>query len=108
MKKLKIRAANSSQVLLKVIKNPVVNHLPFECLKIGTSTQARMVKLKKFASGLNPRKPIAFVVGAVSKGNPCLECDYIDDSICISKFSLSAACCLSKIMNTFEDLWEVE
>lgn len=48
---------------------------------------------------------MAFVVGAVAKGNPAMECDYIDDAICISKYSLSASCCLSKILNTFEDYW---
>jgi len=67
-----------------------------------------MVKMTKFAERLPRNGPIAFVVGAVSKGNPVLECDYLDDSICISKYALSASCCLSKIINTFEELWEIE
>ena len=67
-----------------------------------------MVKLPKFIDKLPKNGPIAFVVGAVSKGNPALECDYLNDSVCISKYSLSASCCLSKILNTFEEKWEIE
>ena len=49
---------------MKVIKNPVVRHLPVGCLKIGeklidillmfigTSTKARIVKLSKFTERL--------------------------------------------------------
>lgn len=62
-----------------------------------------MVKLSKFIEKLPQNGPIAFIVGAVSKGNPALECNYLDDSICISKYSLSASCCLSKILNNFEN-----
>jgi rRNA small subunit pseudouridine methyltransferase Nep1 len=37
-----------------------------------------------------------------------MEAEYIDDCICISKYSLSAGYCLNKITNCFEDLWEVK
>jgi len=33
--KLKIRAQQNSETLLKVIKNPITNYLPSNCLKIG-------------------------------------------------------------------------
>ena len=48
-----------------------------------------------------------FVVGAVAKGNPTMEVDYIQDSICISKYALSASVCLGRLMNTYEDLFEI-
>jgi len=105
--KLKIRAHESSEMLLKVIKNPITNHFPHGTLKIGTSTKARLVKLKEFVPTLPKNGPIVFLVGAVSKGNPALEVDYLDDSVCISRYSLSAACCLSKIINQFEDEWNI-
>jgi rRNA small subunit pseudouridine methyltransferase Nep1 len=68
---MKIRAQESSEVLLKVIKNPVTNHLPANAVKIGTSTKARLVKLREYVPQLNKNSPIVFVVGAVAKGNPC-------------------------------------
>jgi len=37
--KLKIRAQESSEMLMKVVKNPITNHLPPNALKIGTSTK---------------------------------------------------------------------
>jgi rRNA small subunit pseudouridine methyltransferase Nep1 len=52
--------------LLKVIKNPVTNHLPVGCHKILMSFSANKV--------LNPRElvpgqdPIAIVVGAMAHG----------------------------------------
>lgn len=36
-----------------------------------------------------------------------VEIDYIEDSICISKYGLSASVCLGKIMNAFENKWEI-
>ena len=35
LKRLKIRAQNSKEILLKIIKNPITNKLPYNCLKIG-------------------------------------------------------------------------
>jgi rRNA pseudouridine-1189 N-methylase Emg1 (Nep1/Mra1 family) len=37
-----------------------------------------------------------------------MEVDYIDDSISVSKYPLSASVALSKIINAFEDVWKVE
>jgi rRNA small subunit pseudouridine methyltransferase Nep1 len=93
---------------MKVIKNPLSDHLDPECLKIGTSTKARLVNINEFVKELSPNKPILFSVGAVSHGNPGMENDYVTDSICISKFSLSASVALSKLCNAFENHWNVE
>ena len=70
MQKLKIRAVNSNKTLLKVIKNPVTEHIPVDAIKIGTSTKRKLVQMKKFAEELNPKKPVCYVIGAVAKGNP--------------------------------------
>jgi len=70
LQKLKIRAVNTNKVLLRVIKNPVTDHLPQDAIKIGTSTKGALVSMAKFAQQLPPTKPICYVVGAVSKGNP--------------------------------------
>ena len=43
---MKIRALNSSKTLLKVIKNPVTDHLPVGTTIIGTSTKGKCTDLK--------------------------------------------------------------
>ena len=52
--------------------------------------------------GEQRKKPIVFVIGAVSVGNPAMEADYIDECICMSKYSLSAAACCSMVCDAFE------
>lgn len=70
LQKLKIRAVNTNKILLKVIKNPVTDHLPVDAIRVGTSTKGELVSMPKFVRGLPPKKPVCFVIGAVSKGNP--------------------------------------
>lgn len=57
--------------------------------------------MEKLAKEFNPEQPVVFVVGAVAKGNPTMDVDYIQDSVCISKYALSASVCLGRIMNTY-------
>ncbi|CAD8045747.1 unnamed protein product [Paramecium primaurelia] len=108
--KLRVRAVESSETLIKVIKNPITDHLPSEALKIGTSTQAKLIDVKQFIKqpNLNQNKPIVYVIGAVSKGNPGMEAQYIDECICISQYSLSAGYCLQRISNAYEELWGIK
>lgn len=54
----------------QVIKNPIVNHLPTGCLKIGTSYHAEeLADVRKFAQD----KPVVFVVGAMAHGKVILQ-----------------------------------
>lgn len=78
--------------------------------------QARFVKLRPHIQTVAEKHkgPIVLVVGAVSKGQPCsfctntgLELNYLDDCICISRYPLSAALCVSKIINEFEVAWDI-
>ena len=57
--------------------------------------------MSKLAKELHSEQPVVFVVGAVAKGNPTMEVDYIQDSVCISKYALSASVCLGRMMNTY-------
>lgn len=52
--------------LLKVIKNPVTNHLPTGCRKIGMSFSATNVKHPKDIVPAD--EPIAIIVGAMAHG----------------------------------------
>lgn len=93
---------------MKVIKNPVTEHLPLGVKKIGTSTKGKLVHLGEYTKEIAElKKPIVFVIGAVSTGNPGMENDYVDECICVSNYSLSAACVCSKVCTYFEDHWKV-
>ena len=72
MQKLKIRAVNTNKTLLKIIKNPVTDHMPIDTIKVGTSTKGELVSMRKFATKLDQKKSVCYVIGAVSKGNPGL------------------------------------
>lgn len=64
--KLSIRAGEGNHVLLKVIKNPVGDHLPIGCRKIAASFHTDHFPT---AQQLVPADtPIAVVVGAMAKG----------------------------------------
>lgn len=95
---------------MKVVKGPITEYFPPNSLKIGTSTKGRMVKINEFCEKLceNRNEPIVFVVGAVSKGNPGMENDYVNDCICLSRYPLSASNCLFKMVEGFEQAWKVE
>lgn len=68
MKTNSIRAADSSVKLLKLIKNPVTDHLPIGCRKILTSFHAEnFVKCKKIVS-VEEKKPVVIVVGGCATG----------------------------------------
>jgi len=98
--KLRVRAADGSDTLLKVIKNPVTAHLPVGATVVGLEMGSRLVDPFDLPSLLPPKKPVVFVIGAMSHGN--IEADYITQSFSVSRYPLSAACALSKLLNAFE------
>lgn len=64
--KLSIHAADGPQKLLKVVKNPITDHLPVGCRKICSSYSAEKC--------VNPRElaesdePVVIVIGAMAHG----------------------------------------
>lgn len=104
--KLSIRAADTSQKLLKVIKNPITDHLPVGCPKYLSSFHAENVlNVSDFAKNHSPDEPIVVVVGAIAKGS--VDCSYTDKTVSISNYPLSAAITCSKFCTAFEDKWGV-
>ena len=104
--KLSIRASDTSQKLLKVIKNPITDHLPAGCPKYLTSFAAEKVEhASDFASGHPADLPLVVVVGAIAKGQ--IDVDYTDKFVSISNYPLSAALTCSKLCNAFEDKWNI-
>lgn len=69
--KFSVRATDSPMKLLKVIRNPITDHLPVGCRKLGTSFSAPNL--------VNPRdlvpsdEPVTVVIGAVAHGTVCFE-----------------------------------
>ena len=103
--KYKIRASESSEVLLKVIKNPITDHIPLGSPIIATCEKSRLVDIDEYTSSLNKGKPVVFVVGCMSQGD--LDIEYSNDSISISSYPLSAAIVCSKLCTSFEKVWDV-
>lgn len=101
--KFSIRAEDGPK-LLKVIKNPITDHLPVGIQKIAMSFSSKKVQNCR---ELVPKTedPIAIVVGAMARGS--LNVDYTEDTISISNYPLSAALTCSKLCSAFEECWNV-
>ncbi|XP_030043326.1 ribosomal RNA small subunit methyltransferase NEP1 [Microcaecilia unicolor] len=101
--KLSVRAADGPQKLLKVIKNPVTDHLPVGCMKIGTSFSCESVT--DVRDLVPATDPIVFVVGAFAHGS--VNVDYTEKMISISNYPLSAALTCAKLCSAVEEVWGV-
>lgn len=74
--KLKIRSASGDATLLKVIRNPIIDHLPPGCRKIACSFSAnKLVDLKDYVPMLPKDEPICFSIGGFAHGD-LLGLDY--------------------------------
>lgn len=66
--KLSIRSMNGSEKLLKVIKNPITDHLPINCHKITLSGDAPTTKISDYLPSIPQDKSICVFVGAMAHG----------------------------------------
>jgi len=104
--KLTVRASDTSQKLLKVIKNPITDHLPVGCRKYCTSFYAdKVLKSNEIATICGDDEPVVIVIGAMAKGS--LDCAYTDKNISVSNYPLSAALTCAKFCMAFEEKWNV-
>lgn len=63
--KMSVRAADGNQKLLRVVKNPVTDHLPVGCQRYATSHTAEKVsEIRSLARD----GPVVFVIGAIAHG----------------------------------------
>lgn len=99
-----VRASDSSMKLLKVIKNPITDHLPIGVKKICMSFSSKKV-LNCRELVPTTEEPIAMVIGAMAHG--AIDTDYTEDTISISNFPLSAALTCTKLCSAFEEVWNV-
>ncbi|KAF6748603.1 nucleolar essential protein 1 [Ephemerocybe angulata] len=105
--KLSIRGVNGPEKLLKVIKNPVVEHLPANTIKLTLSGDAPIQKLSKFLPTLPTTHNIAVFVGAMARGKDDFADAYVDQKIGISEYPLSASVACGKFCCALEDLWDI-
>lgn len=112
--KLKIKAANESTALLKVVKNPVSQYLPPGTRCFGMSCQGTLYRPSALARALTPEEiksdapPTCFIIGAMSTGHVTMEdYPYIEQMISLSEYPLSGAAAISRMMAAIEERWGV-
>lgn len=105
--RLSIRSTNSQEKLLKVIKNPITDHLPPNCRKVTLSFDAPVVRVREYMEALEPTESICFFVGAMAKGADTFADEFCDEKISISNYSLSASVACSKFCHAAEDAWDI-
>jgi len=105
--RLSIRSTNSNEKLLRVIQNPITDHLPPNCRKVTLSFEAPLVRVREFMETIRPKESICVFVGAMAKGADTFADSIVDEKISISNYSLSASVACSKFCHAAEDVWEV-
>jgi len=103
--KYSIQAAGCNVRLLKVIKNPVSDHLPTGCKKILMSYSAEKAPVKPSTLVPEGDDSVCIVIGAIAKG--AIKTDYTEESYSISNYPLSAALTCTKICDAFEQGWGI-
>lgn len=105
--KLSIRGVNGPEKLLKVIKNPVTDHLPVNTIKLTLSGDAPTVRLSRYLPTLPETHSIAVFVGAMARGKDDFADSVVDEKIGISDYPLSASVACGKFCCALEELWDI-
>ncbi|KHJ30106.1 putative nucleolar essential protein 1 [Erysiphe necator] len=105
--RLSIRSVNSQEKLLKVIKNPISDHLPPNCRKVTLSFDAPLVRVREYIESIPDKESVCVFVGAMAKGSDNFADQFVDEKISISNFSLSASVACSKFCHAAEDVWNI-
>lgn len=105
--KLSIRSVNSEERLLKVIKNPITDHLPTKCRKVTLSFDAPVRKVQDFVHTLDEDESLCVFVGAMARGKDTFADELVDEKIGVSNYSLSASVACSKFCHGCEDAWGI-
>ncbi|CAN3375031.1 hypothetical protein DIURU_005167 [Diutina rugosa] len=105
--KLSIRSVNSEEKLLKVIKNPISDHLPTKCRKVTLSFDAPVKRVQDYVSTLADDESICVFVGAMARGKDNFADEFVDEKIGLSDYPLSASVACSKFCHGCEDVWGI-
>lgn len=105
--RLSIRSVNSEEKLLKVIKNPISDHLPTKCRKVTLSFDAEIRRVQDYVSTLDDDESICVFVGAMARGQDTFADEFVDEKIGLSNYPLSASVACSKFCHGCEDVWGI-
>ncbi|KAH9465003.1 hypothetical protein MJO28_001314 [Puccinia striiformis f. sp. tritici] len=104
---LSIRSTTGKEKLLKVIKNPISDHLPPNSHKITLSFDAPPVKVSEYVTTIPSDKHLVVFVGAMAHGDDDFADHLVDEKIAISQYSLSASVACGKFCCAVEDHWGI-
>ncbi|KAM1064428.1 hypothetical protein ACFX13_029131 [Malus domestica] len=106
LQKLRIKAKGRRDTLLRVVQNPLSQHLPSNSVKIGLSVSSQKeVQLREYVNAVSNNANLVFVVGAMAHGK--IDSEYVDDFISVSGYPLSAGVCLRSICIALERKWNI-
>lgn len=105
--RLSIRSTESNEKLLRVIQNPITDHLPPHCLKVTLSFDAPLVRIREYVETLGTKESMCVFIGAMAKGADTFADSLVDEKISISNYSLSASVACSKFCHAIEDMWDI-
>jgi len=105
--RLSIRGTNSQEKLLRVIPNPITDHLPPNCRKVTLSADSQLVRVRDYIEALEPKESCCVFVGAMAKGPDNFADEWVDEKISISNYNLSASVACSKFCHAAEDVWGI-
>jgi len=105
LEKLSVRADGGPIKLMKVIKNPVTDHLPAGCKKtLFTYTTTGIIRPLQLAAEAGDTAHCV-VIGAMAHGK--VDVDYCEKEVSISNYPLSAALCAARLTAAFEEHWGI-
>lgn len=91
---------------LQVVKGPVTKYFPANSKRIGFSHAADTLRpMHEQVHAYDDTAPLVFVVGAFAHGQ--IDTTYVDETLAISQYPLSAAYALSRITNAMEIKWGI-
>ncbi|KZV73598.1 Nep1-domain-containing protein [Peniophora sp. CONT] len=105
--RLSISGVNGKEKLLRVIKNPVTDHLPANTHKITLSGDAQTVRLSRYLPTLPADQSLCVFVGAMARGRDDFADHMVDEKISISEYPLSASVACGKFCCALEELWDI-
>ncbi|KAA8914791.1 hypothetical protein TRICI_002825 [Trichomonascus ciferrii] len=105
--RLSIKSVNSEEKLLKVIKNPITDHLPTKCRKVTLSFDAKVQRVQDYVTKLDDDESMCVFVGAMAKGKDTFADEFVDEKISVSDYSLSASVACAKFCHGCEDAWGI-
>lgn len=103
--KLSIKAVGTNTKLLNVIRNPITDHLPTRCIKVGLSGDAPVQRASDWARSLPADQSVVVFVGGMAHGKDVFP--EAETMIGISEYPLSASVVCGKMTGAFEDLWDI-